>query len=612
MLDENVVARQQILNELLGEAEPACLDDVPRFLVELLGWDPGDLAGGPGGPDRCRARSTWPGRIWRDARAHLRRPRSRRPRRLADAGASRGATRPDLDALPAETARAALARHAASALRAPAARRARPHRPAHQRHARAPGLRPARRVHRPPDLPRGPARHRRRSPGARRAAHAAGRRDALHRPAGERLPAVLRESRKYQNTVSTRLAEQVLQALHELLRGFQAAHEASQRPAAGRRARAAIRRTCTAACWARCCAWSSCCTPKTGSCCRSDAVYQRHYSLLGLHERLRDDAARHPDTLDQRYGAWAQLLTLFRVIHDGAAHGRLRLPARHGRLFDPDTWDFLEGRAWGDDLDRRQRIDPPLVSDGVVWRVLDKLLRLDGDRISYRALDVEQIGSVYEAMMGFERSAWPRARRSPCGRPRSRGGRPRRARGRGSEAARAPGSRSEAACDVTGKAAEALKAARTVDDAAGRARSSACRPSTPAPHPPQAGSTSSPPRSAAARARTTRRARSPSPSCAPPSSPCCARWASEAAARADPRPHGVRPGHGLGRVPGRSLPPPGRAPGGSLERPRRHARAFRRRRRQLIHARRLVAERCLYGVDKNRSRWTWPSCRCGS
>ena len=39
--------------------------------------------------------------------------------------------------------------------------------------------------------------------------------------------------------------------------------------------------------------------------------------------------------------------------------------------------------------------------DGTVYRVLEKLLVLDGERISYRALDVEQIGSVYETMMGF-------------------------------------------------------------------------------------------------------------------------------------------------------------------------------------------------------------------
>src|SRR5439155_20857492 len=43
----------------------------------------------------------------------------------------------------------------------------------------------------------------------------------------------------------------------------------------------------------------------------------------------------------------------------------------------------------------------PLVSDGVVFRVLRNLLVLDGERLSYRTLDVEQIGSVYETIMGF-------------------------------------------------------------------------------------------------------------------------------------------------------------------------------------------------------------------
>jgi hypothetical protein len=42
-----------------------------------------------------------------------------------------------------------------------------------------------------------------------------------------------------------------------------------------------------------------------------------------------------------------------------------------------------------------------LVPDGTIYRALEKLLVLDGERISYRALDVEQIGSVYETMMGF-------------------------------------------------------------------------------------------------------------------------------------------------------------------------------------------------------------------
>jgi hypothetical protein len=44
----------------------------------------------------------------------------------------------------------------------------------------------------------------------------------------------------------------------------------------------------------------------------------------------------------------------------------------------------------------------PRVADGVIFRVLSNLLILDGERLSYRTLDVEQIGSVYEAMMGFD------------------------------------------------------------------------------------------------------------------------------------------------------------------------------------------------------------------
>ena len=139
-----------------------------------------------------------------------------------------------------------------------------------------------------------------------------------------------------------------------------------------------------------------------------DETFVRHYSLAGLYQRLREDAALHPDTMDQRFGAWAQLLVLFRLIHDGARDyrtgGAVSLPERRGALFDPDRYPFLEGRRAGAGAGARQRIErvrPPLISDGAVYRVLEKLLVLDGERISYRTLDVEQIGSVYETIMGF-------------------------------------------------------------------------------------------------------------------------------------------------------------------------------------------------------------------
>ena len=226
-------------------------------------------------------------------------------------------------------------------------------------------------------------------------------------PRNQRLAALLDDSRKYQNEVSERLSEQVMHALYELLRGLEIAHNASggdllREPLAEdgdpddiyRGLLAVILRLVFLL------------YAEERGMLPEDGTFLRHYSLTGLYQRLREDAALHPDTMDQRFGSWAQLLVLFRLIHDGArAHrtgGAVTLPERHGALFDPDRYPFLEGRhirAGARQIGERVR--PPLVSDGAVYRVLEKLLVLDGERLSYRTLDVEQIGSVYETIMGF-------------------------------------------------------------------------------------------------------------------------------------------------------------------------------------------------------------------
>jgi hypothetical protein len=77
----------------------------------------------------------------------------------------------------------------------------------------------------------------------------------------------------------------------------------------------------------------------------------------------------------------------------------MSLPARKGHLFDPDRYPFLEGRSQASDAIPEQL---PRFSDGTLYRVLNLLLYLDGERLSYRTLDVEQIGSVYQTVMGFE------------------------------------------------------------------------------------------------------------------------------------------------------------------------------------------------------------------
>ena len=226
-------------------------------------------------------------------------------------------------------------------------------------------------------------------------------------PREHRLAALLADSRRYQSEVSERLSEQVMHALYGLLRGFQAAHDASRgellrEPLSAEgdsndvyRGLLAVILRLVFLLYAE----------ERGMLPGDDETFSRHYSVAGLYRRLREDAALHPDTMDQRFGAWAQLLVLFRLIHDGAGGhktgGTVRLPERRGALFDPDRYPFLEGRRSGGGRQITERVQPPLVSDGAVYRVLEKLVVLDGERISYRTLDVEQIGSVYEVIMGF-------------------------------------------------------------------------------------------------------------------------------------------------------------------------------------------------------------------
>ncbi len=217
---------------------------------------------------------------------------------------------------------------------------------------------------------------------------------------GKTLYDILAASRKYQNTVSTELAQQVLAALYELLRGFQAA-DAQRKGELLAQVLAKDPNQVYAGQLTVLLRLVFLLYAEDRGLMSDSEVYVRYYSVSGLFDKLRGDAGRHPDTMDQRYGAWARLVTLFRMVHDGAKGGGIQIPARHGYLFDPDRYPFLEGRAHGSMRDPGERITPPLVSDGVVFRVLHNLMILNGERLSYRALDVEQIGSVYEAMMGF-------------------------------------------------------------------------------------------------------------------------------------------------------------------------------------------------------------------
>jgi len=276
----------------------------------------------------------------------------------------------------------------------------------------------------------------------------------------QRLPAILANSRKYQNVVSTQLAQQVLVALYELLRGFQAANDQthgdllhgvlSRDPDHVYHGLLTVLLRLVFLLFA-----------EDRGLLSTDPIYANNYSVTGLYERLREDNGRYPDLMDQRFGAWAQLLALFRLIYSGGSHGTMRIPAREGYLFDPDRYLFLEGRK-----NRSDRPAIPRVSDGVVFRVLSKLFLLDGERLSYRTLAVEQIGSVYQAIMGF--SLQLATGRSIAIRPAKKHGAPATV-DLEKLLATLPDKRIKQFTDetdqkVTGQAAEALKSAQTVDE----------------------------------------------------------------------------------------------------------------------------------------------------
>ncbi len=135
----------------------------------------------------------------------------------------------------------------------------------------------------------------------------------------------------------------------------------------------------------------------------NDPIYDANYAISLLRERLDTMAVQHgAEVLERRYDAWAQIIAVFRAVYYGIEHENLRLPALGGSLFDPDKYPFLEGR----------RSNAPAGSEPVVSLPIDNrtvLLLLTSLQVveqsggaliqSYRALDVEQIGYIYEGLL---------------------------------------------------------------------------------------------------------------------------------------------------------------------------------------------------------------------
>jgi type I restriction-modification system DNA methylase subunit len=128
-------------------------------------------------------------------------------------------------------------------------------------------------------------------------------------------------------------------------------------------------------------------------------LFDRGYGLSGrldaLDQRFREEGA---EALDGTHLTWHRLLGASRLLYQGSSAEDLRLPAYGGSLFDPDRYAFLTACTEQGTLAIK-------VSDRVMLEVLRavEVARVRGEarRLSFRDIDVEQIGYIYEGLLGY-------------------------------------------------------------------------------------------------------------------------------------------------------------------------------------------------------------------
>ncbi len=126
-----------------------------------------------------------------------------------------------------------------------------------------------------------------------------------------------------------------------------------------------------------------------------DERYEANYALSTLRMQLREESE---EILERRWDAWSRLLAIFRAVFGGIEHENLRLPALGGSLFNPDRFPFLEGRV-KDSNWKTDAAKPLPIDNRTVLLLLEAIQQFQGRTLSYRALDVEQIGYVYEGLL---------------------------------------------------------------------------------------------------------------------------------------------------------------------------------------------------------------------
>ncbi|MBX3245867.1 MAG: hypothetical protein KF901_01655 [Myxococcales bacterium] len=211
-------------------------------------------------------------------------------------------------------------------------------------------------------------------------------------PEDDRLPALFTRSMKHQDEVADALGDQVRRAIEVLVQALDRAdqdrnrellHDVKPRDLYEAGLTVMMRLVFLLA------------AEERGLLLLGEPRYDAFYAVSTLRMQLR---AETDEILERRRSAWSRLLATFRGVFGGIDHPTLRLPAMGGSLFDPDRFPFLEGRLKGTSW-RSHRAEPLPIDDRTVLLLLEAIQTFEGRTLSYRALDVEQIGHVYEGLL---------------------------------------------------------------------------------------------------------------------------------------------------------------------------------------------------------------------
>lgn len=208
----------------------------------------------------------------------------------------------------------------------------------------------------------------------------------------EQLPALFDCSLKYQDEVTDALGEQVRRAVEVLIQSLDKADQDRNRELLHNVREAELYEAALTVMMRLVFLLSA---EERGLLLLGDERYETNYAISTLRMQLRKESS---EILERRWDAWSRLLAIFRAVYCGVEHENLRLPALGSSLFDPDHFPFLEGRAKGSNW-RTDTAKPLPIDNRTVLLLLEAIQQFQGRTLSYRALDVEQIGYVYEGLL---------------------------------------------------------------------------------------------------------------------------------------------------------------------------------------------------------------------